>query len=52
MAISRHNFEIDFADFFVELLKDVDSFDRYLYEVKTEGAHLDRCRKVIEELGL
>ncbi|MFW6310726.1 MAG: HD domain-containing protein [Nanoarchaeota archaeon] len=36
----------------VELIKDVDSFDRYLHGIKSEGAYLERCIKVIEELDL
>ena len=52
-AIVHHSEkEIDSTDPFVELLKDADSFDRYLHGVKTEGAHLERCKKVIEELGI
>lgn len=39
-------------DSFVELLKDVDSFDRYLHGVKTEGAYLERCNRVMKELGI
>lgn len=37
---------------FVEILKDVDSLDRYLHGVKTEGAHRERCIKVLKELGI
>ena len=52
-AIFHHSEkENDSSDPFVELLKDVDSLDRYLHGVKTAGAHLARCKRVIEELGL
>ncbi|ACR79331.1 metal dependent phosphohydrolase [Kosmotoga olearia TBF 19.5.1] len=37
---------------FVEILKDVDSLDRYLHGVKTEGTHRERCIKVLKELGI
>jgi uncharacterized protein len=37
---------------FIELLKDVDSIDRYLHGVKTGGAHLERCCRVLNELGM
>ena len=36
----------------VELLKDVDSLDRYLHGVKTEGAYLERCNRVPREVGI
>ena len=39
-------------DPFVELLKDVDSLDRYFHGVKTEGAHLERCIRVMKQLLL
>lgn len=42
----------DSNDPFIELLKDVDSLDRYLHGVKTEGAHLERCNRVMRELKL
>ncbi len=52
-AIIQHSEkDRDSGDPFVELLKDVDSLDRYLNGVKTEGAHLERCTKVMEELGI
>lgn len=37
---------------FVEILKDVDSLDRYLHGVKTEGPHRERCTKVLKEIGI
>jgi len=36
----------------VELLKDVDSLDRYLHGVKTEGAYLERLTRVLAELSI
>lgn len=44
--------EVISDNLFVELLKDVDSIDRYLHGVKTEGAHLERCNKVLYELDI
>jgi uncharacterized protein len=35
-----------------ELLKDVDSLDRYLHGVNTEGAYLERCKRVLGELSI
>ncbi len=35
----------------VELLKDVDAFDRYLYGVDSEGAYLERVNKVFKEIN-
>ena len=40
------------GDAFIELLKDVDSLDRYLHGVRTEGAYAERCRAVLDELGM
>jgi uncharacterized protein len=52
-AIIQHSDKAVFTDDpLVELLKDVDSLDRCLYGVKTEGAYLDRCNKVLRELGI
>jgi uncharacterized protein len=52
-AILKHSEkETDSHDPFIELLKDVDSLDRYFHGVKTEGAHLDRCKRVMRELRL
>lgn len=52
-AIVQHSDKAVFSDdTLAELLKDVDSLDRYLYGVKTEGAYLDRCYKVLRELGI
>ncbi|MDI7260266.1 MAG: HD domain-containing protein [Thermodesulfobacteriota bacterium] len=52
-AITQHDDKwIDSGDPFVELLKDVDSLDRYLHGVKTEGAYLERCQRTMKELEL
>jgi len=52
-AVTRHSNKNDHSDdVLTELLRDVDSFDRYLHGIKTEGAYLDRCQKVMEELGV
>jgi uncharacterized protein len=52
-AVAEHSDkEIDSGDLFVELLKDVDSLDRYLHGIKMEAAHVERCNKVMRELGL
>ena len=52
-AIIKHSDKETYSDDpFVELLKDVDSIDRYLHGVKTEGAYLERCNKVMKELGI
>lgn len=52
-AIMKHSDkETDSGDPFIELLKDIDSIDRYLHGVKTEGAYLERCTKVLKELGI
>ncbi|WP_207644707.1 HD domain-containing protein [Caloranaerobacter ferrireducens] len=37
---------------FVEILKDVDSLDRYLNGVKTEGPYCERCIKILKEIGI
>jgi uncharacterized protein len=51
-AVAQHSEkEIDSGDPFVELLKDVDSLDRYLHGIKMEVAHVERCKKMMEELG-
>jgi uncharacterized protein len=44
--------EIYSSDVFVELLKDVDSLDGYLHGVKAEGGRLERCHRVLKELGV
>ena len=52
-AIVKHSEKgVYSSDPFVELLKDVDSLDGYLHGVKSEGARLERCKRVIEELGI
>lgn len=52
-AIIQHSDkEIYTDDPLVEILKDVDSVDRYLHGVKTEGAYFERCNRVFKELGI
>lgn len=52
-AISQHSNKEEYTDdLFVELLKDIDSVDRYLHGIKSEGAYVDRCRQVFKELGI
>ena len=52
-AIVKHSEkEVYSDDPLVELLKDVDSFDGYLHGVKPEGARLERCQRVMNELGI
>jgi uncharacterized protein len=52
-SITKHSeVEIFSEDSYVELLKDVDAFDKYLHGIETEGYFLIRSKKVINELGL
>lgn len=52
-AIINHSDKETYSeDKFIELLKDVDSLDRYLHGVKTEGEYLIRCNRVLKELGI
>lgn len=52
-AIIKHSDKKTYSDDpFVELLKDVDSLDRYLHGIKSEGAYLERCTKVFNEFGI
>ena len=52
-AITRHSDkDVCTGNPLVELLKDVDSLDRYLHGAKTEGAYLERCNRVLKELGV
>ena len=39
-------------DPYTELLKDVDSLDRYLHGVSTEGSYATRCLNVLKELSI
>lgn len=39
-------------DPYVELMKDVDSFDRYLHGIKTDGDHAKRATQVLYEMGM
>lgn len=52
-AVIKHSDTKIFSeDSYVELLKDVDSFDKYLHGIKIDGDCLIRSNKVIEELGI
>ncbi|MBM4340444.1 MAG: HD domain-containing protein [Deltaproteobacteria bacterium] len=44
--------ELTSDDPFVELLRDVDSIDAYLHGVEIGGGRLERCEKVMKELGI
>lgn len=52
VVIKHSEVEIFSEDPYVELLKDVDSFDKYLHGIETEGYFLIRSKNVIKELGL
>ena len=52
-AVVRHSQkDVVDEDHLTELLKDVDSLDRYLHGVKTKDAHYDRCVRVAKEIGM
>lgn len=52
-AIKLHGDKNTYSDDpFTELLKDVDSVDRYLHGVKTENDYLERCRRTLSGLGI
>jgi len=52
-AVVQHSEkELNSNDSFVELLRDVDSLDAYLHGVEIEGGRLERCKKVMKELGI
>jgi len=52
-AVVQHSEkESNSNDPFVELLRDVDSLDAYLHGVEIEGSRLERCKKVMKELGI
>jgi 8-oxo-dGTP pyrophosphatase MutT (NUDIX family) len=52
-AVINHSNKGEYSnDSFIELLKDVDSLDRYLHGVKTDGEYLVRCKKTLRELGI
>jgi uncharacterized protein len=52
-AVVQHSEkELISKDPFVELLRDVDSLDAYLHGVEIEGGRLERCKKVMKELGI
>jgi uncharacterized protein len=39
-------------DALAELMKDVDCLDHYLHGIPCEGTHLERCNRVMKELGI
>ncbi|MEW6377575.1 MAG: HD domain-containing protein [Thermodesulfobacteriota bacterium] len=52
-AILQHSEkEVYSNDPLVEMLKDVDSLDGYLHGIQTEGERLQRCKRVMKELGI
>ncbi len=52
-AIKQHSDKETYSeDAFVELLKDIDSVDRYLHGIQSEGAYIERCNRVFAELGI
>lgn len=52
-AIIRHSDKETYSnDPFIELLKDIDSVDRYLHGIESDGAYLERCNRVFMELGI
>ncbi|MBM4307451.1 MAG: HD domain-containing protein [Deltaproteobacteria bacterium] len=52
-AIVQHSEkEITSDDPFVELLRDVDSIDAYLHGVEIGGGRLERCKRVMKEIGI
>lgn len=52
-AIVQHSDKENYTeDLFVELLKDVDSLDRYLHGIQSDGAYLERSLRVLKELGI
>jgi uncharacterized protein len=52
-AVVQHSEkELNSNDPVVELLRDVDSLDAYLHGVEIEGGRLERCKKVMKELGI
>jgi 8-oxo-dGTP pyrophosphatase MutT (NUDIX family) len=52
-AIVQHSEkELNSDDPFVELLRDVDSIDAYLHGIEIAGGRLERCKRVMRELGI
>jgi len=52
-AITVHGFKEVYTDEpYVEMLKNVDSLDAYLYGVKSENARGDRVEKMLEDYGI
>lgn len=51
-VIKHSEIEVFSEDSYVELLKDVDAYDKYLHGIETSGYFLIRSKKVMDELGL
>lgn len=51
-VIEHSNKEKHSDDMLTELLKDVDSLDRYLHGIETDDAYLERCNKAMKELNM
>ena len=51
-VIEHSNKEKHSDDMLTELLKDVDSLDRYLHGIETDNAYLERCNKAMKELNM
>lgn len=52
-SIIKHSeVEIFSEDSYVELLKDVDAYDKYLHGIETNGYFHIRSKKVMDELGI
>lgn len=49
-AVTVHSDKETYTDnIYAEMLKNIDSFDRYLHGIRTEGAHEERTIKMLEE---
>jgi uncharacterized protein len=51
-VIEHSNKQKHSDDMLTELLKDVDSLDRYLHGIETDDAYLERCNKAMKELNM
>lgn len=51
-VIEHSNKQMHSADMLAELLKDIDSPDRYLHGIETDNAYLERYNEVMKELGM
>ncbi len=52
-AISVHSQKEDYTDNpYVEMLKDVDSLDRFLHGIKTDGAYLERTDSFLKQINI